>query len=221
MNVVARETKLTLATPHWDALTQEMIPPLALLVRLIEDQGSIVVHVTSARHGEGTSTVARELAAVAARSRWCKVALLESHRPDSDTAMLADPSAAALLETFGANGTIQLHRVRVGDVEMAAGTLSSTFGVTPKVESVRSLYNRLRADYTLVIVDCPPVADAGDTAAFAATADGTILVVEAERTRIAEIKRARDKLDQWGATILGVVLNKRRQRVPRFLQRLM
>jgi Mrp family chromosome partitioning ATPase len=45
-------------------------------------------------------------------------------------------------------------------------------------------------------------------------------VVEAERTRVSDIERTRDTLEQLGANLLGVVLNKRRLRVPRFIDRL-
>jgi polysaccharide biosynthesis transport protein len=218
MNVVSTETKMSVRTPAPDALTKEMISPLALLVRLIDDRGPVVVHVTSVQHGEGTTTVARELAALAVRSRWCKVALLDAHRPDSDEALASGVAPTGLLETFSETGDAQLVELQVGDAELAVGKVSGAIEFAPKVDSVRALYTWLRANYGLVIVDCPPVKDAGDTAVFASLADATILVVEAERTRIGDIKRARDMLEQWGATNLGAVLNKRRRLIPRLFQ---
>ncbi len=214
-------TKISLRTPQLDLVSREIVTSLATLVRLIDDRGSMVVHVTSARHGEGTTTVARELAAAAARSRWCKVALLEADRPAEGDPLAAGLPSMGLLESFGETGKAQpLRRLRMGESEIGLGTLSSSAAMTPKVESVRGLYNWMRANYTLAIVDCPPVQEAGDSAVMAPIADGTILVVEAEKTRIAEIKRARDALEMWGATLLGTVLNKRRDRTPRFLKRM-
>ncbi len=64
----------------------------------------------------------------------------------------------------------------------------------------------------LVVVDCPPVLPCREAASRGAVADGTLLVVEAERTRRADIAQAREVLEQLGATMLGVVLNKRRKR---------
>ena len=89
-----------------------------------------------------------------------------------------------------------------------------------RVESVRGLYGFLRSNFNLVVVDCPPVLTGHHAASLASVADGTLLVVEAERTRAADVNRTRETLEQLGATILGVVLNKRRQRIPKFLGRL-
>jgi Mrp family chromosome partitioning ATPase len=214
-------TKISLRTPQLNLVSREIVSSLALLVRLIDDRGSMVVHITSSRHGEGTTTVARELAAAAARSRWCKVALLEADRPAEGDPLAVGLPPIGLLEGYSETGKgPPLRRLRMGESEIGIGTLSSAVAMTPKVECVRGFYNWVRANYTLAIVDCPPVQEPGDSAVMAPIADGTILVVEAEKTRIAEIRRARDSLEQWGATLLGTVLNKRRDRTPRFLKRM-
>jgi Mrp family chromosome partitioning ATPase len=56
-------------------------------------------------------------------------------------------------------------------------------------------------------------------AALASVADGVVLVVEAERTHVVDIIRARETLEQLGASIIGLVLNKRRRRIPKFISR--
>jgi Mrp family chromosome partitioning ATPase len=50
--------------------------------------------------------------------------------------------------------------------------------------------------------------------------DGVVLVVAAERVRSAKVTEAQGQLAQFGANLLGVVLNRRRERLPRFLARL-
>ena len=51
--------------------------------------------------------------------------------------------------------------------------------------------------------------------------DGVILVVEADRTPLADAESAKRSLDRVGARIYGVVLNRRRSYVPATLQALL
>lgn len=78
-------------------------------------------------------------------------------------------------------------------------------------------WDRLGSRADLIILDTPPVLASPLTLALAPTADGVILVVEAERTRMAVAEAARDSLRAGGANLLGVVLNKRRFHVPKGL----
>jgi capsular exopolysaccharide synthesis family protein len=76
---------------------------------------------------------------------------------------------------------------------------------------------KLRFD--LVIFDAAPVGLFPDSLALAAKVDGVILVTESERTRMDEARRAKDDLERAGARILGVVINRHTDYVPRFLRR--
>jgi predicted Ser/Thr protein kinase len=71
MNMILRESRMSLPHVEPDALREEMSSLFSVLTQLIDEQGSIVLHVTSTRQGEGTTTIARGLAAVAACSKWC------------------------------------------------------------------------------------------------------------------------------------------------------
>jgi len=67
---------------------------------------------------------------------------------------------------------------------------------------------RLRSSFTYVILDTPPVNAVTDAAILAATADGTILVVEQGRTTFPALGHAKQLLDRVGAHTIGVVMNK-------------
>ena len=194
----------------------EMGSLLAVVSMMIDDQRSIVLHVTSSQHGEGTTTVARQLAGAVAASGWCRVALLNAGPQEPDM-----PILPAVLDGFEREETPMLRRGRMDGVEIAFGSLTSPRQSQPRVESVRKLYGWMRSEYALTVIDCPPVLAARDAAVLASLADGTLLVVEAERTRLSEIKRTRDILEQVGAATVGVALNKRRRRIPRLLERLL
>ena len=132
-----------------------------------------------------------------------------------------DFTVPSLLGTFERGQEPVLRAGYIGASEVRLGRLTGPGEGAPRLESLRGLFAWMRSHYTAVIVDCPPVLPCRESALTAAVADGTILVVEAERTRRAEIAQTRIILDQLGATLLGVVLNRRRRRVPRFLEGLL
>ena len=113
---------------------------------------------------------------------------------------------------------------RLGGAEVAMARLTAPADGAPRLEQLRTLFAWMRTQFSVTVVDAPPVLPCRSSAILAAVADGAgrcTLVVEAERTRRADIARARAVLDQLGATMLGVVLNKRRARVPRFVDRML
>jgi len=201
-----------------EPMRRDIAALLAAMLRLIDRHGSIVIYFTAVSHGEGTSTVARELAITAARAAWCKVALVDANPGASAGA--AGARGVGLLDSPGEDAELAFTRCWFGEAELMEGALTSPASPMPSVEAVRALFARLRHRFTLVVVDSPPVATARHAAAFAAAADCVVLVVEAERTRMADVERARATLEQLGAQVLGVVLNKRRSWVPARLSRL-
>lgn len=64
---------------------------------------------------------------------------------------------------------------------------------------------RERFDY--VLIDAPPVEFVSDAAILATHADGTLLVLDARKTRKREIQQAARSMRTVGATILGTVMN--------------
>ena len=74
--------------------------------------------------------------------------------------------------------------------------------------SARDIFTRLRNDFDLVLIDSPPVLPVTDAAILSRLADATLMLAAAGQTRRGDLHRAVEKLDQVGATILGIVLNK-------------
>jgi Mrp family chromosome partitioning ATPase len=96
------------------------------------------------------------------------------------------------------------HRAAVIDCEAVAGAIAEVMG-----------------QFDFVIIDLPPVNRYADAAILAPKVDGVILVVEADRTPVADAENAKRSLDRVGARIFGVVLNRRRSYVPATLQALL
>ena len=72
----------------------------------------------------------------------------------------------------------------------------------------RDIFADLRKRFDLVLIDSPPVLPVTDAAILSRYADATLMLAAAGQTRRGDLHRAVEKLDQVGAKILGIVLNK-------------
>jgi Mrp family chromosome partitioning ATPase len=85
-------------------------------------------------------------------------------------------------------------------------------------EHLQALLDTLRANYPIIVLDTPPT-EAPEAAAVSRYCDGSVLVVGAERTRQWEIENAKSMLERLGGQFVGVVLNRERSIIPRWLTR--
>jgi polysaccharide biosynthesis transport protein len=77
---------------------------------------------------------------------------------------------------------------------------------------MQTILERLVAAADLVIVDSPALQAVTDAAILASITDGTLLVIDAGRTRRAAAGRGREALAKSGARVLGAALNRLSQR---------
>ena len=69
----------------------------------------------------------------------------------------------------------------------------------------RGILARLRDEYQLVVLDCPPIVPIADSHILAGLCDGVVLVVRARQTRPELLLRAVESLG--ASNVIGVVLN--------------
>jgi Mrp family chromosome partitioning ATPase len=178
-----------------------------------------ILQAMSSTHGEGTSTVARDLVTVAVEDVGKRV-----------LSVTIAPRAIS----FGAPSEIGLEAVIRGDTPITdivdRGLGRSLFETTLAVDGANSIHlfdtpaidAVLRATLTmvdLVIIDAPPVLSDVAGVAFVRHVGGVVLVVEAERTRAPILEKAHRIIDAHGGHIVGVVMNKRRFHIPSALYR--
>ena len=70
-----------------------------------------------------------------------------------------------------------------------------------------TLMMRLRHDYDLVILDCPPILPVSDATVIVTQMDAAIYVAQAGSTPLQQIKAGLEKLRQTNAAVVGVVVN--------------
>jgi Mrp family chromosome partitioning ATPase len=73
---------------------------------------------------------------------------------------------------------------------------------------MRELMAKLRNYFSYVVIDTPPVNAVTDASILAATANGTVLVVEHGHTTFPALRHSKEMLERVGAHVLGVVMNK-------------
>lgn len=165
--------------------------------------------VTSSEPGEGKSTTAGNLALSFAQGEKSVILI------DCD---LRKPS---LHKRFKISNMVGLSDVIIGKerieevVEEHSEHLDIlTSGKVPPNPSemlgskaMSVLLEKLRVKYDVIILDSAPVQAVTDAQILSTKADGTILVVRAEKTKKDSVLQAKNLLDKVGANIIGIVLN--------------
>jgi Mrp family chromosome partitioning ATPase len=82
-------------------------------------------------------------------------------------------------------------------------------------DSCRQVFRALREQYDFVLIDCPPILEAVESAWLGSAADGMIVVVEARKLKSQIINHGLRLLREQDVSVLGTVLNKRRYDLPK------
>lgn len=177
--------------------------------------------VTSANHGEGTSSVVTYLAFAFALGNTSRVLLVDAN--------IRRPSLHTLFKVERESGFLDFITHKS---DLAQCIKKTTFSNIMLMTSGQALDYRLRTlfsaipqnakesiekNFDWVLYDTAPVNVYPDTLIEAKLADGIILVVRAEKTRQAAVKSAKESLESIEAHILGGVLNGRRHFIPEFI----
>ena len=190
-----------------------------------DDGGPIqVIGVTSAYGSAGVTSVTANLGVSAASADEGEILILDAHFADPRLHSIfkseLSPGLVDLLATRQRDPrTIQPSPVRRLDV-LSAG-ISSAPRRVDDMEELEALLEVLKRKYAVILVDLPPARENAYATRLAALCDATILVVEAEKHRWQPVERTKKDLENAGANLLGVVLNKRRYPIPAWLYRML
>lgn len=173
----------------------------------------IALQFVSAEPGAGVSLVASQFATFAARSHGTPALLVDCG---------AAPGARArpgLIEAYVASGSIEDAIEGVRDIPgLHLARLTSraeTMQVTG--EQVTAVLAEARRLYHFTALDTPALGSLAYSLIFARPADGVVIVAAADRSKATQLESAVEVLERSGAKILGVVFNKRRFHMPRWL----
>jgi capsular exopolysaccharide synthesis family protein len=169
--------------------------------------------LTSARFGEGKSTLTANLGAAFAQAGFATLIVDADLRRPSFHQRFGTPNDRGLTTLL--NGDEQPWTSLVVPAGVANLSLLPSgpvpanpmaFVVSPR--RLRRLFGELGAAYDVVLIDASPVLEVTDGLVTAASCDGVVLVAQAKRTQSEELRRAAAALHRGGVQLLGVVLNR-------------
>jgi Mrp family chromosome partitioning ATPase len=218
------ERETALAVGKKDARMEESI--IALLQNInaaLPNQKSKVIQFISSRAGEGTSRVVRRFARMLSEQLNQSVLLLDSDRnhPTHAAALKVKPKFS--WDNVVNNGTPAFDAFdQVSGTRLHIGHLIQ--GHQPRLQvlepgQISSFFNDLRNHFDYILIDSAPMNKSQESLTVTRSVDGVILVVEAESTRYQVVEKTVDLIRKNDANILGVVLNKRRYPIPKFIYR--
>jgi len=172
-----------------------------------------IVLVTSSLPAEGKTTTAVNTAISLAQT-GARVLIIDAdmRRPRVHSVLEVDNSSGLstllssatdedlILETISRNESADLFVLGAGPIPPNPAELLGS-------EQMGELLSVLRSHFTHIVIDSPPIASFTDGVLLSSMVDGVLLVIHAEKSARAVVRRAKQFLDDVGARIFGVVFN--------------
>lgn len=176
-----------------------------------EDRPLKTILITSSMPQEGKTFISINLGIIFANVKE-KILILEAdmRRPriysvfnmDNDvglSSLLA--GEAGLDEVIRAVSVPNLYLISSGPIPPNPAELLSSTKFPEVVDELKKRFDR-------IIIDTPPVLSVADASILANVADGVIEVIRANSTTIVPVLRAKQRLEEAKARVIGVILNK-------------
>jgi polysaccharide biosynthesis transport protein len=193
-------------------LADAALSNVAALGLLDGNDRGVILAVTSNDPADGKSSTAFALGAAAA------AAGIKTLLVDFD---LRDPSLATIAETTprkvgAAEILAQQAPLADGinrDILPGLDALLAVRGIRNPAEllasgNIKKLFDRLRNDYAVVIVDCSPLLELADAIFVARAADKTVIIASADMSRMDRVRAGVQRLRQSGIVPAGLILNR-------------
>jgi capsular exopolysaccharide synthesis family protein len=182
------------------------------------------IMVTSPDAGEGkTLTVVNLAATIASMGRRVVVADLDLRNPDLHRHFDVDNTDGATDVLLGrckledalrfVDARIQLRRAPRGFYLLPVGSAVDNPAELLSTGRTSRLLDALAEVADVVLIDAPPVLPVADSLSLCRVTGGVLLVAAAGQTTYPQLERALELLTRNQARVLGVVLNKARERV--------
>jgi len=168
-----------------------------------------VIVVTSSEPGEGKSTTSGNLALCMAQGDK-KVILIDCdlRRPSLHKKFKLSNLEGLSDIMIGKKDLNQVvNRYNKNLVLLTSGKIPPNPSEMLSSKAMSNLLDNLKENYDYIILDTPPVQAVTDSQILSTKADGTILVVRADRTRRESIQNAISLLRKVNSHIIGTVLN--------------
>jgi capsular exopolysaccharide synthesis family protein len=176
---------------------------------------------TGATHGGGATTTAVNFAKTLVRDHQVKVLLIDANMRTPNLRELFDIKTDEGLTDIVLDNNAKPYKVINLDPSylFVLATGGNYVGPVGLFESERfdAFLENVREEFDYVILDSAPLPSFAEARVLCEKVDGVVLVVESGKLRRHVALRAKKELEDAGAQILGVVLNKRKYHIPEWL----
>jgi protein-tyrosine kinase len=193
------------------------------LISRCSDRAVKAILFAGCAHGAGVSTTAINFSSLLARDNSQSVLLIEANgRSPSFHRVFNLDGGANLVGLLASEGdSPALTKIETGQFWVLPIGFrthvnpAALFGSEPFARLMKTM--RERFDY--VIVDAPPVHGSAEFMPLCGQVDGIVLVISSGSTRRQVAISAKRQLEDVGANLIGVVLNKKRYHIPEYIYR--
>ncbi|HBZ57124.1 MAG TPA: hypothetical protein DEO88_17095 [Syntrophobacteraceae bacterium] len=196
----------------------EMLGLYGVIDSLLPNTPKKIIQFIGSRKGEGTSTIVREFAMLAAMRVDKPVLLVDADRTQpSHHLYFRMPQQHGWVETVQNGQRVEQSFRQVGNSRLFLSPCSNSAVSTPEIfdsHSIHDFWEEIKQRFAFVLVDSPPLSSSPDGLAIAPRVSGVVLVAEAEKTRWKIAENVKERILRVGGNLLGVVLNKRRYYIP-------
>jgi capsular exopolysaccharide synthesis family protein len=179
--------------------------------------------VTGTAHGGGTSTTAVNLATSLADDGRHSVLIVDANlRTPGLHRFFKTDSFKGMTELLDVRGAKSFGFKKIGDKELylfPCGIRRSRNDGYFESRRFNQFLANVRNSFDYVIFDSAPVTGFPETQTLCSKVNGVILVVTYDKTRRQVALRAKKELEDAGANILGVVINRRKYYIPDWIYR--
>ena len=207
-----RQVSMDASLEHYENLKTSLLSRYS-------NNGVRTILFNSTNHGDGASTTAVNFATVLAKDSKFKVLIMEVNlRTPSLHETFKTDEAVSLEDVLKGKYKIKppIHKVGPGELYITAFSGKLFNGPVSFFESDEfdEFLKDMRDQFDYVILDSPPALLFSEFRVLCSKADGVVLVINSQKTRRQVALKAKKELEEAGAKLLGVVLNKRRYYIP-------
>ncbi|MDD2671396.1 MAG: CpsD/CapB family tyrosine-protein kinase [Syntrophales bacterium] len=181
------------------------------------------VQFIGSRAGEGTSTLARLFAVTVAGRMSRSVLLVDEDRKNPGQHRYFKIGAEnGLEESFRDGVPVESAIYATPEKNLSLAVISKNPAAAARNLDLllyEKLWMELKQRFDYVLVDSPPAGGSPGSVMLSRFMDGTVLVVEADRTRWPVAENTKEKILRSQGKVLGMVLNKRKYHIPEFIYR--
>lgn len=177
-----------------------------------QDKAALSILITSIKPQEGKTTILANLARVIADAGQ-RVIVIDSNmrHPDLDN-FFEVPNEPGLTDYYSHDNpelSNFIKPTRFDGVQiLTSGSVPANPSQLIGSSKLSNLWKMIGEEADVILLDSPSFTAAADSLILASQVDGVILVVDTKKTRVEDLKLAKETFSVNGINILGVVLNR-------------